>query len=283
MDIKEYISSGILETYVLGDASPQEKQEVECLSSIYPEVKSALQELQKSVEKVADHNAINPPDDLKDRVLGKVFEEIDNDQEESVIEHDFTADQTTKDVKQERRGVWKMLAAAFFALFLIATTVFINEQRENKVLTGKVEDLNTTVNEKTAMINEQQENYTNKLAANRDLLTFISDSSTRRVALNGTDLSKSSSVNVFWNDQSQRVVLKVNSLPETPTDKQYQLWAIVDGQPKDMGVLPKNKTKASFIEITKKTNKAAAFAITLEENGGQPEPNLDQLYVIGNV
>lgn len=283
MDLKEYISSGILETYVLGDASPQEKQEVECMSSIYPEIKSALVELQKSVEKVADHNAINPPDELKDKVLNKVYEEIDKDQNERVIEHDFTDDQTTKDVKQERKGVWKMLAAAFFALFLIATTVFINEQRENKVLTSKVEELNTTVNEKTAKLDKQEQNFATRLASNRDLLTFISDSSTKRVALNGTDLSKNASVNVFWNDRNQRVVLKVNSLPETPTDKQYQLWAIVDGKPKDMGVLPKNKTKASFIEITKKTNKAAAFAITLEENGGKPEPNLDQLYVIGNV
>ena len=38
MNTNDYILTGILEQYVLGDVSPQEKQEVECMSHIYPEV-----------------------------------------------------------------------------------------------------------------------------------------------------------------------------------------------------------------------------------------------------
>ena len=54
MDIKEYISSGILESYVLGNASEQERREVECISSIYPEIRQELDALSRSLEKYAE-------------------------------------------------------------------------------------------------------------------------------------------------------------------------------------------------------------------------------------
>ena len=44
VDVKAYIESGILESYVLGFASEQEVQEVRCLSHIYPEIAEELKE-----------------------------------------------------------------------------------------------------------------------------------------------------------------------------------------------------------------------------------------------
>ena len=45
MNVTEYIASGILESYVMGAVSDQEQREVDCLSSIYPEVRTELDEL----------------------------------------------------------------------------------------------------------------------------------------------------------------------------------------------------------------------------------------------
>tara|TARA_B100000508_G_scaffold141096_1_gene146918 strand:+ start:157271 stop:158122 length:852 start_codon:yes stop_codon:yes gene_type:complete len=283
LDLKEYIASGILESYVLGEVSPQEKQEVECLSSIYPELKEALVELQVSIENVADQNRIEPPADLKEKVLSNLFKEIDNDLEEKVIKHDFTGERQDKVEENSKNNTWKLMAAAFFALFLIATTIFINTRSDNQVLAEQVEDLESEVSNKEKQVDQVSEEYTAMLDSKNNLLAFLSDTNTRRVALKGTDLSASSLVNVYWNEATEKVVLHVDNLPTTPTKKQYQLWAIVDGKPKDMGVLPKDDMSAQFIDMTKTTGKAAAFAITLEEEGGKPEPNLDQLYVIGNV
>jgi hypothetical protein len=53
MNIQAYIESGILEEYVLGTVSPQEKQEVECMASIYPEIQQELQILETALEKYA--------------------------------------------------------------------------------------------------------------------------------------------------------------------------------------------------------------------------------------
>lgn len=283
MDLKEYISSGILESYVLGEVSPQEKQEVECLSSIYPEVKDALKDLQISIEKVASENAIIPPVDMKKNILENLYKQIDKDLDDRVIEHDFTSEKSEKKEEQSKNNTWKLMAAAFCVLFIIATTVFINTQNTKTSLAMEVENLEENLQEKQSTFDQVKNEYIASLDQKNDLLSFVSDTNTRRVALKGTDLSSASLVNVFWNEQNKRVVLKVDNLPSTPTAKQYQLWAIVDGKPKDMGVLPKGQMESSFIEVSKTTGRAAAFAITLEDEGGKPQPDLDQLYVIGNV
>ena len=50
MNVPEYIASGILESYVTGAVSDQERREVECMSAIYPEIRQELDELASSLE-----------------------------------------------------------------------------------------------------------------------------------------------------------------------------------------------------------------------------------------
>ena len=281
MDIKEYISSGILESYVLGTASKQERQEVECISSIYPEIKEELVALQKNIETVASANKIEPPKELKDKVLSAVYEKIDDDLEKksNVITHDFSG--KTEDVTIQK-NTWRMMAVASFVLFIIASSVFINSRSTSIELTEKLEDSKEKVKIQKEQLAQTKSQLENKLSEKESYLAFLADPETKQIQLEGTDNSKDSKVRVFWNSSTERVVLKVDQLPQPPTEMQYQLWAIIDGTPKDMGMLPKENV-ATFIDMNKKTNAAAAFAITLEEEGGKPTPNLEQLYVIGNV
>ena len=50
MNIKEYISSGIIELYVLGICSPEEEKEFESLRHQYPELDAAVQEYEMQLE-----------------------------------------------------------------------------------------------------------------------------------------------------------------------------------------------------------------------------------------
>jgi anti-sigma-K factor RskA len=281
LDIKEYISSGILDSYVLGTATKQERQEVECISSIYPEIKEELSALQQNIETVASANKIEPPKDLKDRVLSAVYEEIDTDLKEksNIVNHDFSG--KTEDVTI-RKNTWRMMAVASFVLFIIASSVFINSRGTSIQLSEKLEDSKEKIELQKDKLAQTKSQLENKLNEKEDYLAFLSDPETKQIQLDGTDNSKDSKVRVFWNSTTERVVLKVDQLPKPPTKMQYQLWAIIDGTPKDMGMLPKENV-ATFIDMNEKTNAAAAFAITLEEVGGKPTPNLEQLYVIGNV
>jgi len=76
MNINDYISSGILEQYVLGDISPQEKQEVECMSHIYPELQEELLKLQITLEGLALENAIEVPLHVKKNIFEQIEKQL---------------------------------------------------------------------------------------------------------------------------------------------------------------------------------------------------------------
>jgi mannose-6-phosphate isomerase-like protein (cupin superfamily) len=65
MNIKDFISSGILELYVLGDISEKESQEVERMAAANPEVRKEIEEISKSLEKYAKANAVAPDQTVK--------------------------------------------------------------------------------------------------------------------------------------------------------------------------------------------------------------------------
>jgi mannose-6-phosphate isomerase-like protein (cupin superfamily) len=60
MDIKEYISSGILELYVLGSLSAGESQEVEKLAAQHAEISQEIENISLAIENYATENAIAP-------------------------------------------------------------------------------------------------------------------------------------------------------------------------------------------------------------------------------
>ena len=71
------------------------------------------------------------------------------------------------------------------------------------------------------------------------------------------------------------VTLDVTGLPELPSDKTYQLWAIADQQPpRSLGVLDEVSTGQPQL-VTKATNTGeTVLAITAEPAGGSAQPTL---------
>jgi anti-sigma-K factor RskA len=109
----------------------------------------------------------------------------------------------------------------------------------------------------------------------------ISRPGTTVVNMVGTKISPSSSANVYWDSTNSSVYLVVKNMPELPSDKQYQLWALIDNKQKNLGVFDATDTK--IILKMDSTKKAQAFAITIEKKGGNPTPTLDSLTSIGKT
>ncbi len=61
MNIQEYISSGIVESYVLGLAEIEERAEFERMCVAHAEVKAARDAFEASIEQNAVSSAIEPP------------------------------------------------------------------------------------------------------------------------------------------------------------------------------------------------------------------------------
>ena len=69
MEVKDIISSGLLELYITGLTSNEETLQVEQWAEQYPEVKIEIADLQNAIESYVMAQAIHPDDLLKEKIL----------------------------------------------------------------------------------------------------------------------------------------------------------------------------------------------------------------------
>ena len=84
----------------------------------------------------------------------------------------------------------------------------------------------------------------------------------------------------FWNENKENAYLKLENLPAPPAGKTYQMWADIDNQMVDMGVVEFDVRK--MISIPHMAN-ATSLNITLEDEGGSDHPDVSQLKVSGVI
>lgn len=255
MNAQEYISSGIIESYVMGLTTPEENTEVEAMCRQYPEVLQARLAFEELLEQQAMQNAIAQPAHLKATITEAVM-----------------TNATAKVVAIEKSSVakiswFKYVAAA--SVILLAGSLFWNITLYNK--------------------NKQLENnYSSSIAKLDDLQKQIDminlNPHMKMAAMKGMDASPSSFATVYWDTTSKDVYLLVNNLPTPPTDQQYQLWALLDGKPIDIGMIENDffVSQKRLLLKMKNASQAQAFAITLEKKGGNPTPK-GKMYVMGNL
>jgi len=268
VDIKEYISSGIIEAYVLGSASEQERREVECLSSIYPELRKELDALSISLEKYAEANAVAPPSHLRD----KIFAEINS----AEIKQEKSSGKVIpmEIIQKPSRQLTYWLAAASIVLLIISSALFVQLSTKNSELVSAQQE------------KQKWEEALAKMSADsqkmQDQMAMLNNPDNRKIMMKGTENHPSMLASVLWNSKNHEVYLSVNNLPQPPSDKQYQLWAIVDGKPVDMGVFDISSDSTMYHKMRAAEN-AQAFAITLENKGGSPVPTMSAMYVVGQI
>ncbi|PWH82250.1 anti-sigma factor [Brumimicrobium oceani] len=275
MDVKDYISSGIIERYVLGDVSVQEQQEVACLSKIYPEIKEELFAHQKGVEKMVLKYASTPPTDLKQQILAKV--------KETPQDHLSTDDADEKVIpinranQKSNKSIYKYIAAASFVgmVLLTAGGFFLNS--ENNDLKLAMAD---NENKITELENENNQVVSEKERINQQF-ALITSPNTSKIEMKGTEAQPTSLANVFVSEENGNVFLQIGNLPDISEDNDYQLWAIVDGKPESLGVFD-TKNKEELLEM-KYFPETQAYAVTLEPKGGSESPTMEQMYVYGGV
>ncbi|HEY8970853.1 MAG TPA: anti-sigma factor [Puia sp.] len=267
MNIKEYIGSGIIEAYVLGLASPSERAEFERLCAQYPELVAARREFEEGLEKHASEQAMQPPVGVK----GKVLEAITGAQGASEpVSSNPPKITTMGNEKRGSSGLLGFIAAISVILLVVLAWFTYRSYKQNKDL----ESRNAALNEK---LNSTQKT----LDAIVDETSIVKNPNTTIVNMVGTKGKPRSSANVYWDSTTSNVYLVVKNMPQLPSDKQYQLWALIDGKPTDLGVFDSKSDKV--ILKMKDTKKAQAFAITIEKAGGNPTPTLDSMQSSGKT
>ncbi|MEQ8530371.1 MAG: anti-sigma factor [Imperialibacter sp.] len=263
MTSKEFIESGILELYVLGTLSTAEQAEVERMCAEHPEVKAELEAVEQAMELMDQELGIAPPAAAKQKLF------------DALPESSLAGRQMHLQPTGETKGSWMMAASVTIALLSFAAAIFYF-QKYNSV-SGEYEALVS----QNSMMAQELNQVKNSLDQNEQLLGLATDESTKRVQLDATKEDSNLQLFVYWNTASEEVYLDLGNLGAPGDQQDYQLWAIVEGKPVDMGLI--DFTNPNSLVKMKNIKGAVAFAITLEPKGGLESPTLENMVVLGQI
>ncbi|MBS0172294.1 MAG: anti-sigma factor [Nitrospira sp.] len=103
------------------------------------------------------------------------------------------------------------------------------------------------------------------------------------VSLSGSEIAKSAGAFLLFDPATKKAWLYAFNLPALPSGKVYQLWAI-DDKPVSAGVfaLDAGQKARMLIKHMGEFPKMKKFAVTVEPDGGRPEPT-GAIYLIGQI
>ena len=252
MNIQEYISSGIIESYVLGLASPEERLEFEKICASHPEVVEARTNFELSIEKQAFENAMAPPSGSKEKIWSTI-------QKSNMTS---TSKIIAMEPRKSRSTGLRWFAAASVALLLLASYFAYTLYNKNRQLQAKI---------------DRNDSLMTQMAEGEKIMHDPNVMVVNMVGLKGS----SSSASVYWDSTRTDVFMVVKNMPRLPSDKQYQLWALIGNKQLDLGLF--DPPESNVIFKMKNTQKADAFAITIENRGNAGGPDLGQLQLMGKA
>jgi anti-sigma-K factor RskA len=270
-DLKAYIESGILELYVLGDVTPEEKLQVEEMAAKHPAIKAELDEIERSMEAYALENAIEPAEHLRDRILNSLVTNLADDSTFDKAPEKHSAKVVTM-TPPKSNNFYKYAFAACLALLLASVAALVSTY-------SKLQDSNT----KIASLQSSNSQFAKTASFREGELEVLRDASFKFVKMQGLPKFSQSKMTVAWSPVKKKVWIDLKTLdvPTNDNAHQYQLWALVGGKTVDLGVFDKTAADTSDMKEMKSTAFADAFAVTLEKRGGSVKPTIDQMVVLG--
>ena len=270
-ELEAYIASGILELYVLDQVNDQERTSVLAMAAKHPEVQDEIAAIERAMEQYAQMNSIESTKEL-DMSLFTSAKPVDAvDTQPKVVKLGTSGN---------NRTLQFALAACLGLLVMSTVALFSTYNRLN------------LANNQLAELRQQKDQYTRNasfMEERNQELKLIADmpyhADWKPIALKGVGSSPSAELTVYWNKVDHKVMVNNHNkvLPAHDESHQYQLWAMVDGKPVDLGVFDSSDENKRMIFEMKSIAGAQAFAVTLEKAGGSASPTMDKMVVMGVI
>lgn len=256
-DRKTVIESGMLEQYFLGTLPDEQTVALEKMLKEDSVLAEKFSEIEADFENIAFENAVQPPSFVKEKLFTALREEA-----------------TVKTLPREEapgtKGlnpkVFMWIAAGIAAIFMVSslwTFTQWNTAQDNLQVTQQ--ELKTS--------KEQIANLEGNLKNAQLLAEVVKDPNTLQYALKGNDKIPGGLATAYINHENKSAVVNAQKLPALPADKTYQMWADVDGEMINMGVIDKSKD----VVILQYIDKATSLNITIEPAGGSDHATVTQL------
>ncbi len=249
--------------YVLGSLSEEEKAEFLNMLHYASEEQKLLFEDMKAISAemalLAPHE--QPSDKVKEELLQMAWASVNS--------------RTGANVQYLPRFRFAAAAAVIFMICSLAL-FFYNRNLE--------EDLQS----QASLVAQQQatiQTLTGEVERKEELLSILEAREVDLVLMEGLEVNPNGYGKVVWDKENGQALLQVANMPSVPLSKEYQLWFVVDNRPISAGVFAVNDpAEDTFFKIEqfRQSASAGAFAITLEPEGGSPQPTGD-MYLLGSM
>lgn len=264
----------------MGLADEQDWKELEQMAALYPEVRLYKEQLEQEQETGHLKQAMPLPAGLRDKIFQSLpFEKREEGHEAPVVHIPPAQGANGKPMvvplmPTPKPMKWLQRAVAVSVILLMGS-IILNFYFYSKSVSYKTQ-------------------YTTLLAAQNSLMAsnkamqagfnMLTDTAVKQIVMPGTPKFQDALATVIWDSRTKDVYLVANNLPRPSEEKQYQLWAIVDGKPVDAGMLDMDeKGPDNMLHKMANIPQAQAFAITLEKKGGVKSPTMEAMYVFKKV
>ena len=250
-NIEDILNSDLLERYVLGDVTPSERMEVDLLCVEHRKIRTALSQIEKTLESTALENAIQAPGHVKECIIKNI------NQGQPIKESDTPQKPNTLNF----RPVLKLVAAALTGCLLTWLTMQSSLNSANEQIISQEKEL-TALHESCDQLGQQY--------------AFVNHTNTIPILLHQTKEEAPAQVVIYWNDRLQESMLRVVELPAIEENQTFQLWADVDNHMLSLGTFDAATAITDAIAMNYMEN-ANSLNITIEPKGGSRHPTLSTL------
>lgn len=275
MDAQRFISSGIIEAYIAGLASEQEARELETAIAGSAELAAEVDACRKDMEQYIWLQAAAPPPAIKMNLLRMITDEAGR-QLDGTDRLDVPA---APETLQEKKGGMRWITVVAIALLLGSLLLNFFFFSRYTAFRQKYTALLAAQSAAAPAASQPQNTRMQQMEV---AIRVVQDPSMKIVKMPGAGTHTDAMATVYWNPQSGQLFLVVNQLPPPAAGKQYQLWAMVNGKPVNAGVF-NAASQNDIMHKMKPVNRAEAFAITLENEGGSAAPTMEQLFAMGKI
>ncbi len=206
---------------------------------------------------VLKDNPISP--DLEDRILDKLddIEERHRTQGKSFLQ----------DFWKGLSPVWLNIGSAVAAaaiIFLFISTLTLQQRLDTQ--------------------EKNMEALHAALEKDEEMMDYVKNPAVSVINLAGTMSDLESSGRLLWDTDTSNAILLVSNVPELVPGQTYQFWVVENGKAHSMGTFTVNQNGEHMMEINCMPEEKGKieFAVTLEPEGGMPEPT-GATYLVGSL
>lgn len=254
MDKKTILEKGLLELYFFDELTASEKKEVEVLIDQDKEISKIYNELEETFEVLGIENGVQPPKHVK----ADIFSQIGAGDKKEIT------------LNTNKSRIYLRIAASIVPVLLLSTIWFFVKSNQ---LTKDLKITNTQIEGLQNQLDQITDNYTSQ----NEWYAYLKHPDVVQYVLNGNDKLPNAKLLSYVNHKTKTVIVNTIELPEADEDKDYQLWADVEGEMVDMGIIRKDEEFLTMNYIAD----AESYNITIEPAGGSEHPTVSNL--IANV